>query len=332
MTALTSTNPFNVAPDEIERDTVSITDETNTGTSGQVNGRPLRNDSAPAADTDPAKTSGKGALTRKNTVSKRVARLTEDVDESRAILALQTDPALTEADTPRVLSERKKAAAAFKLHNLSQDPARKALRDNRIRRAIAIVGGAGLVGALGWSVANVQASVSTGAHLASTSPAWWLAFLVEPMVSIGLLLIFGVRAYIAATRGISIVDPTLRRVEITLLSLTLTINSWDYLPGVAAQFDPLELLVHSIGPVVAVLLVTVIPVLWQYVADTTDEGVLDPDLDRWMEIARHLLATGLLDPDATRTQMEKQLREHGGRISTATAARVFKCLYGRARV
>jgi hypothetical protein len=332
MTALTSTNPFSDALGEIERDTVSITDETNTGASGQVNGRPLRNDAAPASTTEAAEISRTAGLTSKNAESKRVARLRAEVAEAREVLALQTDPALTEADTNRVLTERVKAAEAFKLHTLSQDPARKALRDNRVRRGIAIVGGVGLVGALGWSVANVQAAVANGQHLSSADPAWWLAFLVEPMVSIGLLLIFGVRAYIAATRGITIVDTTLRRVEIALLAITLTVNSWDYLPWEASPFDALELLVHSIGPVVAVLLVTVIPVLWSYVSDTAEEGVADPDLARWTALARQLIGDGVLSPIASKTAVEKTLREHGGRISTMTANRVYKCLYGRARV
>jgi hypothetical protein len=307
---------------------MTTTDETRTNGYPQVNGRPQQTVS-PQTDRDeqPA-TAPTPAVSSANTEPKRVQRLRAEVAEARGIVELQTDPALTEADTSRVLTERRKAAEALKLHNLDQDPARKALRDNRVRRAVALVGGAGLVGALGWSTANVQHAVTAGQKITAADPAWWMAFLVEPMVSVGLLLIFGVRAYIAATRGYSIEDHRLRRVELALLGITLTVNSWDYLPFIAPAFDPLQLLVHSIGPVVAVLLVTMIPVLWQYLSDTVTSGNADPELGRWLTLARQLIADGVLPPDAGRNATERALREHGGRISTATANRVYRCLTG----
>jgi hypothetical protein len=298
----------------------------------QVNGRPLQTTPATDEAAEQPDTAPEPVVSSGNPESKRVRKLREQVTEARGIVELQTDPALTEADTDRVLSERRKAAEALKLHMLGQDPARKALRDNRIRRAVALVGGGGLVGALGWSTANVQHAVTTSQSIAAWDPAWLLAFLVEPMVSVGLLLIFGVRAYIAATRGYSIEDHRLHRVELTLLGITLTVNSWDYLPFVAAKFDPLQLLVHSIGPVVAVLLVTVIPLLWQYLTDTGADGAVDQELARWMKLARQLVADGLLAPDAGRNATERALREHGGRISTATANRVYRCLTGNVRL
>ena len=307
---------------------MSTTDHTTTTGFPQVNGHPQR---TPPPVTPPAEqlaAASRPAVSSGNVESLRVTRLRAEVAEARGIVELQGDPALTEADTDRVLSERRKAAEALKLHTLGQDPARKALRDNRIRRVVAFVGGGGLVGALGWSTANVQHAVTASQHLTLGDPAWWFAFLVEPMVSIGLLLIFGVRAYIAATRGYSVEDHRLRRVELTLLGITLTVNSWDYLPFIAQVFDPLQLLVHSIGPVVAVLLVSVIPLLWQYLTDTGPDGGADPELARWMTLARRLIAEGLLAPAPSRNATEKALREHGGRISTATANRVYRCLIG----
>ncbi len=268
------------------------------------------------------------AATSANSEPKRVARLRAAVVEARGVVALQSDPALTAADTDRVLAERRKAAEAYKLHQLAGEPARKALRDMRMRRTVALVGAIGLVGALGWSCANVQHAVVAGQHLGTGDAAWWLAFLVEPVVSVGLLLIFGVRAYIAATRAISISDHRLRRAEFALLAITLTVNSWLYLPGVAAQFDPLQLLVHSIGPVIAVTLVTVIPVLWQYLSDLGEDTNPDPDLVGWLTLARDLIAEGALAPHASRTALEKALRARGGRISTSTAMKVHRSLTG----
>jgi hypothetical protein len=324
-------------------DGVSAIDTTSHRGFDQVNTHPLRTVPTSGTGGEPADTTDSPAdtgLTSTNIEPKRVARLRAAVAEARGVLALQDDPALTAADTDRVLAERRKAAEAYKLHQLGADPARKALRDNRVRRLVAIVGGGGLVGALGWSMANVQRTVVAGQHLGTSDVAWWLAFLVEPVVSVGLLLIFGVRAYIAATRAISINDHHLRRTEISLLAITLTVNSWLYLPRVslhphlAVHFDPLQLLVHSIGPIVAVLLVTVIPVLWQYITDTGtgDDTTADPDIARWLALARQLLADGVLAPGTSRTALEKTLREHGGRISTATAMRVYRCLTGSVRL
>lgn len=307
---------------------MSITDNPTTNGSPQVNGRPhltsmVRDNSGERSATDAAP-----AVNRANAEPKRVQRLREQVAEARGIVELQTDSALTEADTDRVLTERRKAAEALKLHKLGQDPARKALRDNRVRRAVALIGGGGLVGALGWSMANVQHTVVAGQHLTTADAGWWLAFLVEPVVSVGLLLIFGVRAYIAATRGYSITDSRLHRVELTLLAITLTVNSWLFLPFVAAVFEPLQLLVHSIGPVVAVLLVTVIPVLWQYLTDGSDEVAVDPEFAKWMTAARQLIADGVLSPTASGNATERALREHAGKVATATARRVHRCLIG----
>jgi hypothetical protein len=333
---MTSANTAAVDPAPAASDAVSAIDTTSHRAFDQVNAHPLQTVPAPEVTGEPADTTDSrtnSGLTSTNTEPKRVARLRAAVTEARGVLALQDDPALTGADTDRVLAERRKAAEAYKLHQLGADPARKALRDNRVRRMVAIVGGVGLVGALGWSMANVQRTVVAGQHLGTGDVAWWLAFLVEPVVSVGLLLIFGVRAYIAATRAISITDHHLRRAETALLAITLTVNSWLYLPFVATRFDPLQLLVHSIGPVVAVLLVTVIPVLWQYITDTgtNDDTAADPDIARWLALARQLLADGALAPGASRTALEKTLREHGGRISTATAMRVYRCLIGSVR-
>lgn len=309
---------------------MSITDDTRTNGFPQVNGRPQRTLPVQGGYAEQPEITPEPAASSENTESKRVRELRSQVAEARGIVALQGDPALTGADTERVITERGKAAEALKLKELRADPARRALSDARVRKAVAVIGGAGLVAALGWSTANVQHTVADG--LAQNDPAWWAAFLVEPMVSVGLLLIFGVRAYIAATRGYSITDPRLHRVEVTLLGITLTVNSWHYLPWAAEKFDPLQLLVHSIGPIIAVLLVTVIPALWEYLSDTSTEPAADPDLARWVKLARQLLADGVLAPDAGRNATERALREHGGKISTSLAGRVYRCLSGNVRL
>jgi hypothetical protein len=266
--------------------------------------------------------------------SKRVQRWRDQLAEDQAIVEIQDEPALVNAHTDKVIKERRKASEAFRLHQLAADPARVALRDRRTRSTVGWVGGFGLVGALGWSTANVQATAA--GTLTVADPGWWLSFLVEPVVSVVLLLIFGVRAYLAATKGITITDSRLRRIEIIGLAITLTCNSWKYLPLVAADFQFIQLLIHSIGPIVAVMLVTAIPLLWQYLtADWENEaGPAQSDQEEHCAIGRQLIATQALPPNPSRGQFERaaraELKRQGRRgINTLAAQRAWRSLNGK---
>jgi len=268
-------------------------------------------------------------------VSKRVQRWTDQAAEDEAMLVIGNNPALFRADSDKVIKERRRAAEAYKLHQLAADPARAALRDARARRAVGILGGTLLIGALGWSTANVQITVASS--FTPASPAWWLAFLVEPVVSGVLLLIFGVRAYLAATKGVTIIDDKLRKCEIVALAITLTCNSWLYLPFVANHFSFIELLVHSIGPVVAIMLVTVIPILWNYLTlDWTGENApKDDTFDEHLTVARQLIADQVVPVTPTRGPFERamrtELKSQGKRgINTAAAQRVWRHLVAKA--
>jgi hypothetical protein len=107
------------------------------------------------------------------------------------------------------------------------------------------------------------------------SAAWWGAWAVEPFISAVLLVIVGARAFLAI-RGRVLRHRHLTAVEYGALSVTLTLNVWPYLPWVSvpwARLDPMQLLAHSVGPLVAVGAVSVLPVIWSAFADL-DHGLL----------------------------------------------------------
>lgn len=202
--------------------------------------------------------------------TRRVRELRARVAEAHRLVELQGDDALLRVETDRVRRRRLKVAEAARLYALGRDPRALAYRDQQVRRAITamVMAAAGI--ALAVSSAGVQASVATALGLDRYGIGWWAAFGVEPALSLPLLAAVGVQAY-SAMRG-RVVDRRspegrrLMRVEALLLGLTLLLNCWPALPGVAAEFDPLTLVVHALGPVAAVTAVWVLPTLWSLLA------------------------------------------------------------------
>jgi hypothetical protein len=211
--------------------------------------------------------------------STRVRRLREQVAEAHALLELQADAAPALVESGRVRRRRRAVVAAARLHALDRDPAARAWRAARWRRALTVCALTALVLALGWSSAGVQHFAAGGA--AARSAPWWLAWLVEPLISLALLSVVGAKAYFAA-HGQPLHHPRLSRVEYGFLSLTVTMNVWPYLPWVATPFVFSALLVHTVGPIVAVSVVWVLPIIWQHFVDLdhdpagADTGVTGP--------------------------------------------------------
>jgi hypothetical protein len=112
--------------------------------------------------------------------------------------------------------------------------------------------------ALAWSTAGVQAFAAEGAK--PWSPAWVFAWFVEPFMSLALLVVVGARAYLS-TLGQPIESKTLTRIERLFLGLTLGMNAWPYLPWVADEFSFSSLVLHVLGPVVAVAIVIALPII-----------------------------------------------------------------------
>ncbi|WP_433465358.1 hypothetical protein [Spirillospora sp. CA-128828] len=190
--------------------------------------------------------------------TRRVRKLAGEVDEAYHLAALQEDDTPLLLDSGKVRKRRKKAHEAARLHKLGQDPAMRAWQAARMRRLLVAAGMVALTLALAWSTAGVQAFAAGDAK--AWSPAWVFAWLVEPFMSLALLTVVGAKAYLG-TRGQPIKSAKLDRIEYGFLGLTLTMNAWPYLPGVADAFDLSRLVLHILGPIVAVAVVTALPII-----------------------------------------------------------------------
>lgn len=195
---------------------------------------------------------------RRHGETKRVQRLRTEVAEAHLLAELQYDDTPVMLDTDKVRKRRKKAREAARLHALAQDPTMRAWRAARTRRLLVTVAMLSLTLALGWSTAGVQVFAAEDAP--AWSAGWVFAWLVEPFMSLGLLVVVGARAYLS-TLGQPVDSRTLVRVERLFLGLTLGMNAWPYLPWTAEVFSFSRLVLHLLGPIVAVAIVTALPII-----------------------------------------------------------------------
>ncbi|MBT2232205.1 manganese efflux pump MntP family protein [Nonomuraea sp. NEAU-A123] len=215
---------------------------------------PVEQPAPPVATTGPAVTPS-AAVTGE---TKRVRQLRAEVAEAHLLADLQDDDSPLLLDSPKVRKRRRAAYEASRLHELAQDPMMKAWQAARMRKLLVAVSMVSLTLALAWSTAGVQVFASEGAP--AWSPSWVFAWLVEPFMSMALLVVVGARAYMA-THGQPIESKTLTWIEYLFLALTLGMNAWRHLPGVAADFSLSALVLHILGPVVAVAIVTALPII-----------------------------------------------------------------------
>lgn len=193
--------------------------------------------------------------------TKRVKALRAEVAEAHMLAELQDDDVPLMLDADKVRRRRKRAWQAARLHALAKDPVTRAWQATRMRRLLVTVAMVALALALGWSTAGVQAFAAEGAK--SWSPAWMFAWLVEPFMSLALLVVVGARAYLS-TLGQPVTSKTLVRIERLFLGLTLGMNAWPHLPWAlpdGEKFSLSSLVLHVLGPVVAVAIVIVLPII-----------------------------------------------------------------------
>jgi hypothetical protein len=261
------------------------------------------------------------------TESGRVRALRAEVAEAHQLLALQADEAPLLLDTPKVRRRRKQGAEAARLHELANEPALLAWQAARWRRVLTWVACVALVLALAWSTAGVQ--VFAAENHPKWSPGWLFAWLVEPFLSLALLTVVAARAFLA-TRGKPLDDPKLVRIERLFLGLTLGMNAWPHLPWVTDTFTISGLVLHILGSVVAVAVVTALPIIWRAFADLdhgraaggSHVGATPPEYSAntvppvsapaastgvLVECARTLIAEGTLPPEPSATQLRRAL-------------------------
>ncbi|GAA4059968.1 hypothetical protein [Actinomadura miaoliensis] len=231
-------------PDDIERGIAAL--ERHLAEVGDVT------TAQPLADTDPPASDGPSGETR------RVRRLRAEVAEAHRLAELQDDDTPLTLDTPKVRKRRRAAHEAARLHALAQDPAMRAWQAARMRRVLVAAAMLALALALAWSTAGVQRFAAGDAP--AWSPGWLFAWCVEPFMSLALLVVVGAKSYMGV-RGQPIASKQLDRIEWLFLGLTVGMNAWPYLPGVAAEFSVSRLVLHILGPVVAVAIVTALPII-----------------------------------------------------------------------
>lgn len=257
--------------------------------------------------------------------TRRVRKLRAEVAEAHLLADLQDDDAPLLLDTSKVRKRRKAAQQAARLHALAQDPEMRAWQAARMRRLLVSAALVSLTLALAWSTAGVQHFAADSAP--PWSPAWVFAWMVEPFLSLALLVVVGARAYVG-TRGQPLNDRTLVRIEWLFLALTLGMNAWPYLPGVADTFSVSRLVLHILGPIVAVAIVTALPIILAAFA-RLDHGLSGTPtgqtyrpkiaaLDTLTARARHLISTGQLPAEPGADKIRRAL---GCGMDTARAVR-----------
>lgn len=186
-------------------------------------------------------------------------------------------------DSPKVLRKRLAGQQAAKLHALGQLPAVRALQAASALRMFTTAGLVSLALALLWSTVGVHAFAAGDAPVWSAQ--WISGWFVEPFLSLALLSIVGAKAFFA-TRDHRVISPTLDRIENVFLLLTLGMNVYPTIPspiGPAVKFELPALVLHSLGPIVAVAVVRALPVLWAEFArldhgvKITDDTVVSPE-------------------------------------------------------
>ncbi|RSN12775.1 hypothetical protein DMB42_11390 [Nonomuraea sp. WAC 01424] len=133
------------------------------------------------------------------------------------------------------------ARAAADVRAYDTDPDVVALRIERLRTRVDRLIWTGLVLGLLFTMANVQHFAAQGA--ATWSIPWWIAWLLDPMVSLVLVgVLLGeqiiARHQIQGGRWI-------RRTKWTALGLTYAMNTW----SAWAKLDPALILLHSVPPI-----------------------------------------------------------------------------------
>ncbi|GEL20748.1 hypothetical protein [Pseudonocardia asaccharolytica] len=155
-------------------------------------------------------------MTTSNGTAGRVARLAAEADEAAGVRELTTNPDVV------------------------------ALRVEKIRSQVDMLLWAGIVLGLAFTMVNVQTFAAAGAE--SFSAAWWVAWLLDPMVSLVLLAVL--RAEQVTARYQVSLPIWARRTKWLTFAATYVMNTWTSWGLADAPFSASGVVLHSVPPLV----------------------------------------------------------------------------------
>ncbi|WP_326637243.1 hypothetical protein OG884_26420 [Streptosporangium sp. NBC_01755] len=150
-------------------------------------------------------------------------------------------PALARKAKPTAaerLATAAQAAADVRAHDTNPDVV--AYRIERLRTRVDILIWTGLILGLLFTMATVQGFAAAGKTTFSIE--WWIAWMLDPMVSLVLVGVLLGEQVIA--RHSIVAGAWVRRTKWTALALTYAMNTWQ----AWAELDPAAILLHSVPP------------------------------------------------------------------------------------
>ena len=151
-----------------------------------------------------------------------------------------------ETPTGRVERLAEQAAEAARVRALTTDPDVIALRVERVRAQVDALLWAGIVLGLAFTMVNVQTFAAVGAPMWSLG--WWVAWLLDPMVSLVLLAVL--RAEQVTARYQVALPAWARRTKWLTFAATYAMNTWTSWGLGDAPFSASGVVLHSVPPLV----------------------------------------------------------------------------------
>ncbi|MGD9526969.1 MAG: hypothetical protein AB7L91_18575 [Dehalococcoidia bacterium] len=159
--------------------------------------------------------------------------------------ASDTD-AVVGAESGRVARLAAEAGEAAQVRALTTHPDVIALRVEKVRTQVDRLLWAGIVLGLAFTTVNVQAFAAHGA--VESSAAWWVAWLLDPMVSLVLLAVL--RAEQVTARYQVALNAWARRTKWLTFAATYVMNTWTSWGLAGAPFSAAGVVLHSVPPLV----------------------------------------------------------------------------------
>jgi hypothetical protein len=186
-----------------------------------------------------------------------------------------TDPTTTNPTTTdkagRVARLAAEAADAAQIRALTTHPDVIALRVERVRTQVDALLWAGIVLGLAFTMVNVQSFAAAGS--AVFSAAWWVAWLLDPMVSLVLLAVL--RAEQVTARYQVALPAWGRRTKWLAFAATYVMNTWVSWGLADPPFSASGVVLHSVPPLVVFATAETGPVLRDRLTEAVRRALTD---------------------------------------------------------